>query len=114
MHFPPLHIVDPARSPAHATIILLHGRSSTATQFASDIFSHHTSDAGNEPRFLSANLSLGLSICWSNDGAQHLKRKKSALVRSLSLTDTNKPTGPAGTWTERVRVVHKGKSWKTK
>jgi predicted esterase len=40
MSFPPLHIVEPQPERLHShTIILLHGRSSTASQFASEILS---------------------------------------------------------------------------
>lgn len=90
MPFPPLHIVDVQPGHPHThTIILLHGRSSTATQFASDIFSHHTSDAGK-------NLASSLPTCrWVFPSAGQRwctasEEKKSAWFDLYSLTDTNK------------------------
>ncbi|KAF2499728.1 alpha/beta-hydrolase [Lophium mytilinum] len=45
MSFPPLHIVNPQPDHSHThTIILLHGLGSTAGQFATDLFSHKTSN----------------------------------------------------------------------
>jgi len=45
MSFPPLHIVGPQPGRSHThTIILLHGRSSTASEFASDLLSLKSAD----------------------------------------------------------------------
>lgn len=51
MSFPPLHIVDPQPDHSHThTIILLHGRGSTANEFATDFFSHKTSESSQSLR----------------------------------------------------------------
>ncbi|KAF2810062.1 alpha/beta-hydrolase [Mytilinidion resinicola] len=45
MPFPPLYIINPQPDYSHThTIILLHGLGSTASQFATDLFSHKSSD----------------------------------------------------------------------
>ena len=45
MAYPPLHIVEPQSGHPHThTVILLHGRSSTAKEFATDLFSLKTSE----------------------------------------------------------------------
>lgn len=51
MDFPPSYIVDPTHDVAHShTIILLHGRGSTAREFANDLFLLKTSKQGGNLR----------------------------------------------------------------
>lgn len=51
MSYPQPYIVEPESNIAHsATIILLHGRSSTAEEFASDLFSLQTSEQNHNIR----------------------------------------------------------------
>lgn len=48
---PASHIVDPAEGHAHThTIIFLHGRDSTAAEFASELFESETSGPAGKPR----------------------------------------------------------------
>lgn len=51
MPYPPLYVVEPIDGFGHThTIILLHGRSSTAKEFATDIFALNTSSEGENLR----------------------------------------------------------------
>ncbi|KAF1962973.1 alpha/beta-hydrolase [Byssothecium circinans] len=51
MSYPPTHFVNPADNVEHThTIILLHGRSSTAEEFATDLFALQSSEASGSLR----------------------------------------------------------------
>ena len=87
MNYMPPHILEPVNGLAHTnTFILLHGRSSTAEEFASDFFSLTTSKAGTNlrsrfPTWRWVFPDAGMRWCTS------FQNKRSAWFDTFSLED---------------------------